>query len=119
MNYRDPFSSIHHALAYAQLRLPQEVRWWPPHVPDRDLNVYCFRQTWANTACGFDELAGQAICSADTAVIVVDGPQKHAAVFFNRRFAYAIERPNPSFWEDLTKQVMRRPGIAEEEYETR
>lgn len=60
--------------------------------------VYSFPQTWGSTALGFGGIGGQAITTAQTTVIFIE---RCAFVFFNKRFAYKIESPNQSFYEDM------------------
>lgn len=74
-----------------------------------EFEFYVFPQTWGSTSLGFGGFGGQAITEAYT-VVMIDRVSGIAGVFFNERLAYAIEKPNEKFYEDLhnfnMKEVM-------------
>ena len=63
--------------------------------------VAFFPQTWGSTALGFSGIGGAAITTAYTVVLKYNN---RFAVYFNDRFAYAIDNPNELFKEDLIAQ---------------
>lgn len=62
-----------------------------------------FPQMWGSTALGFNGIGGAAITTAYTVVLKYNG---RYAVYFNDRFAYAIDNPNALFVEDLNTHCM-------------
>jgi len=68
--------------------------------PRRDtVDATLFLQDWSSTALGFDvSMAGQAFCSAYTAVITFD---RTACVYFGEGLAYSVDTRNPAFRKDL------------------
>ena len=82
-----------------------------------DTQVYVFRQTWANTATGFDlhgGVSGQAFTNAYTTVVQIDFDTENRdpevgvkrnyffAVFFGDALAYCGFNPNRSFYLDVS-----------------
>jgi hypothetical protein len=71
---------IEHALALLAPPYPgQDLR-------VEDCEVFLFRQTWPNTACGWPGIAGQAFTSAYTVVVL--GPHGDAVVYLGRPAYY-------------------------------
>lgn len=60
--------------------------------------VAFFPQIWGSTAMGFNGIGGAAITTAYTVVLNYNG---RYAVYFNDRFAYAVENPNSLFKADI------------------
>jgi len=73
--------------------------------PRRDnVDATLFQQDWASTALGFDVgMAGQAFCSAYTAVVTFD---RTACVYFGEGFAYSVDTRNPAFRKDLDARCL-------------
>ena len=87
-----------------------------------DTQVYVFRQTWANTATGFDlhgGVSGQAFTNAYTTVVQIDFDTENRdpevgvkrnyffAVFFGDALAYCGFNPNRSFYLDVSNFDMK------------
>lgn len=85
----------------------QEIR---PY--EEQCDIYVFPQSWGSTALGFEGVGGAAITSAYTTVVI--GPHSDACVYFARRLAYHIQRPNQDFYDDLQKRKMRHARCADE-----
>ena len=68
---------------------------------EQDLRIYSWPQMWANTACGFGGLSGQAITSAQTVVILGPSHDDVVCVYVGARFAYLVNNPSRLFWEDM------------------
>ena len=87
----------------------------PPIIKKRrpyedEVEVYCFPQMWGSTALGFGGMGGAAMTNAYTIVVIY----KHvtACVYFEGRFAYAVEGCIPEeFWQDL--RASRMPSVAD------
>ena len=75
-----------------------------------------FPQTWASTALGFGGIGGQAITTANT-IIICNGLTNVYTVFFRGRFAYKIENPNKTFYEDMRCEDMSGVAGAKKRYE--
>lgn len=71
---------------------------------EHEIDVYSFPQTWNDTSLGFGGIAGQAFTSAQTTVVIMHSLK--AAVYFSRRLAYIIEKPNDVFFEHLCQHKM-------------
>jgi len=71
-------------------------------------DVYCWKQTWANTACGFGGVAGQAITSAYT-VVLRHGNAGY--VYHNARFAGEVDFRKEKVRECLDNKQF--PGAAD------
>ena len=85
-----------------------------PH--EHQVEVTAFVQTWGNTACGFPGISGQAFTPAYT--VIVEGPQRDAAVYFGGRLAYHIDHPNQKFVEDMGGRRMVQATSGKKCYET-
>lgn len=75
-----------------------------PNIDDCTV-VAMFPQSWSSTALGFGGLGGQAITPAYT--VVVECHDEYA-VYFGKRFAYLINRPNSIFYDHLANCNMVR-----------
>lgn len=87
-------------------------REYPREIREDMLGIAHFRQEWGNTACMFDDhdgLAGASVTPAWTTVVWFEGVY---AVYCDGRRAYAVERPNEAFLQDLDRRRMagRRDG---------
>lgn len=82
--------------------LPESTHYRRPEV--EDVHVFHFPQTWGSTALGFGGIAGAALTTAYTTVII--DPYKNGAVFFNGKYAYTIIGYNESFEKDCHAQQM-------------
>ena len=131
----NPINDLHHALSHAQYQgFPEfeyEDRDWEHyhktkidkrikksrHHSSYDITVYAmFTQTWSSTALGFGGIGGQAMTPSYT--IVLESEQGSGfCVYFGGRFAYRIEKPNQSFFEDVAKRTMNRVSGAIKKYE--
>lgn len=73
---------------------------------EHDVYVFSmFPQTWGSTALGFGGLGGQAITSAYV-VVLKSTVDRGFCVYFGGRFAYYVEHPNSTFFDDITKSKM-------------
>ena len=78
-------------------------------------NVITFTQTWPSTALGFDVfMAGDAMTTAYTTVIQCDDECYH--VFFDRRYAYTVVKPNETFINDLRNRELKNCATAKQVY---
>ena len=68
-------------------------------------SVTMFEQTWASTALGFGGIGGQALTGAYT-VIIDNLYTAEYSVYFGGRFAYKVDNPNKTFFEDIANQDM-------------
>lgn len=86
--------------------------------PRRDnVDVTLFLQDWSSTALGFDVgMAGQAFCSAYTAVVTFD---RTACVYFGEGFAYSVDTRNQAFIEDLGNRNLASQSEAAKRYSAR
>jgi len=76
----------------------------------RDITVAgMFTQMWGSTALGFGGIGGAAMTTAYTIILECEG---RYAVYFGGRFAYLIERPNETFFEDMVRQQMEKVADA-------
>lgn len=82
-----------------------------PHVSD--LDVIHFPQLWGSTALGFGGIGGSAMTTAYTTVVISG---ENAAVFFNGRHCYSVEKINAAFSEDLKSRRMEDLKDATEKY---
>lgn len=104
MKYNNPLQSIAFAmydcsnyLTYDDAK-QNKVHW-------SDCCFWLFQQVWGSTSCGFGGIAGQAVTTADT--VIVMGPKGDCCVYISGRLAYYVERPNEQFYEDLHKHDMK------------
>lgn len=77
---------------------------------DNELEWYSFPQGWSDTSLGFGGAGGQMMCGAQTVIV---GNLYRYGVYFGGRFAYLVERPNETFFEDMHNWKMadiRRSG---------
>lgn len=124
MNVRKPLTSIHRALAYMQHELAGKRYGWPERLKygEDSVDIHCFEQTWGDTSCGHEGMAGQAVTVADTVVLVLrdggsfGGP---AAVFHGSRLAYLVDKPNDEFWSQLQTHRLRAAMDYDGEYEAK
>jgi len=65
-----------------------------------------FVQTWNSTALGFGGIGGQAFTDAYT-IILESKHGKGFCVYFGDQFAYRVENPNPTFFEDIASKSMK------------
>ena len=72
-------------------------------------SFYSFPQSWGDTSLGFGGMAGQAITSAQTVVMMTF--EGEAYIYIGGRYAYVVKRPGARFWEAI--QVLRMPGPTE------
>lgn len=74
-----------------------------------DFEVMCFKQTWGNTSCGFDEpvgsLSGQAMTDEYTTVVIEHKTDTYV-IFFGERPAYKVNDPSDKFVEDLNSREL-------------
>lgn len=68
-------------------------------------SVTMFEQSWGSTALGFGGVGGQAITGAYT-VIIDNIYTSEYSVYFGGRFAYKVNNPNKTFFEDMAYQDM-------------
>lgn len=71
-----------------------------------DFDFCMFSQFWGSTALGFNSIGGQALTKAYTTV-VYETHLNIFGVFFEDKFAYAIENPNKMFFEDCKNHNMK------------
>ena len=84
---------------------PIQLQMARPRRPTEDeCEVYLFMQTLGSTALGFGGIGGQAITSAYTTVVL--GPCRDAAVYFNGRLAYTVDRISQEFMECVRRHEM-------------
>lgn len=67
-----------------------------------ECEIYAWPQMWTDTGCGFGKVAGQAITTATTLVVV--GPMRDACVYHNGKFAYKVVQTNEAFWAGVDKR---------------
>lgn len=74
-----------------------------------DFEVICFKQTWGNTSCGFDEpiggFSGQAMTDEYTTVVIEHRTDTYV-IFFGEKPAYKVNDPNEKFFKDLTARSL-------------
>jgi hypothetical protein len=80
-----------------------------------EILVEMFPQTWSSTALGFGGVGGQAMSTAYT--VIVTGPGQPVCVYFAGQFAYRIDEPNTTFFEDAMRRTMHEIRGAKERYE--
>lgn len=68
-------------------------------------SITTFEQTWPSTALGFGGIGGQAFTEAYT-VIISNLYTAEYSVYFGGRFAYKVDNPNTTFFEDIANQYM-------------
>jgi hypothetical protein len=73
--------------------------------PPDEVSYECWPQTWANTACGFGGLAGQALTAAMTYVVSSEWTGLHL-VYFGAGFAYQVRRPNDRFFAEVHRHQL-------------
>ena len=66
--------------------------------------IAMFPQMWGSTALGFGGLGGQSMTTAYTIVLSNNGWSRDYMVYFGRRFAYRVKRPNMRFMTDVGAQ---------------
>ena len=71
-----------------------------------EFDFHMFSQVWESTALGFNGIGGQALTKAYTTVVKEMNLNIYG-VFFEERFAYAIENPNEIFFEDFDNHNMK------------
>lgn len=124
MRINNPLDNLAEALAHAAYEgfdpIEYEDRDWEHYSKTRedvrikktrkhsmsDVIVYSmFPQSWGSTALGFGGVGGQAVTPAYTTIV----QSKHTGtfcVYFGGRFAYRINRPNESFYKDISIRWM-------------
>lgn len=99
--------------------LPYEYIWHKKKQTRRPFEQECevtmFPQTWSSGSAGFDGPSGQAITTQYT--VVVEGPMGDVCVYFGRRLAYHILRPNETFNEDVMKRWLAKASLGVKTYE--
>lgn len=96
--------------------------WDEPTLPQPDLSVDCFVQTWGSTCTGFDVdehgiplWGGSAMTDAYTTVVHERQTDMYV-VFFNDRICYIVENPTDQFYEDLKNRNLARLSEALKRY---
>lgn len=69
-----------------------------------EIDVYSFPQVWSDTALGFGGVGGQSMTTAQTTVVI--GMMHDAAIYFGRRLAYHISKPNTELMKDICAHNM-------------
>jgi len=71
----------------------------PVRPREDQCQIFLFKQVWGSTSLGFGGIAGQAMTSAFTTVVI--GPVGDACVYFGCRFAYHIKNPSQLLFEHI------------------
>lgn len=82
----NPIQQIIDSVDDALVRIKQDLKL--DILGEDMLQVYSWHQTWSSTSCGFGGVAGQAITTAQTVVIMYEG--NGAYVYHHGRFAYKL-----------------------------
>lgn len=116
--------AVHHSAMAAFSMIEYETRDWyapertmvqtsRPHTAADVIVEAMFPQTWGSTALGFGGLGGQSITTAYT-IIVSSMYTGEYAVYFGRRHAYTLQRPNERFFKDMADRRMLRVSESKE-----
>lgn len=82
-----------------------------------DALVYCFPQSWASTALGYEGIGGAAISEAYT--VVIQGENRAAVYFGSEYMAYevATNTGSSNFWADLYNMKLLNLNRAVDSYD--
>jgi len=99
--------------AYASMLHDATERLTTAIAPERvttDPTFVAWPQTWATSACGFNEVGGDVLMTRPTFVWRIIGHPVHV-IYHNYRWAYTVLRPNTRFYASVS--TWRLPGASE------
>ncbi len=117
--------------AWIKLALNQEYskriekiypNWDEPTLPQPDIRIDCFVQTWGSTCTGFDvdehgtPLWGGSTMTDAYTTVVHDKQTDMYVVFFNDQICYVVENPTEQFYEDLKDRNLASLSEAKKRY---